>query len=124
VTDLGNRVVGARIRLNNGEEHWAILLNISLSDPRATKQFLSVTVEKDGDFFALARYFDLDFGSSGPKQLAEFLGLRLNDIFPISYDIATLALGDPRVLSGSISTEPDERLPDDERSKLAVWSGK
>lgn len=102
VRDLSNRVVGTRVRLANGKDVWAILSNVCLDDPNEAQEFLGVSIERDGEWFYVARYFDSDYEDRGPEQLAAFLGLPVNDVFPITYDISDLAVGDPQVVRGVV----------------------
>ncbi len=120
VTDLGGRLVGTRVRLRNGTEHWAVLGNVILNSPRQTEQFLTVGIEKDGQRFELARYFDSDYDSRGPEQLAQFLGLPIDEVFPISYDLSAIAVGHPQVLVGRIPQAPREKLTSEELLSLSM----
>lgn len=120
VDDLGNRLVGAQITLNNGSVRWATLGNISLAAPRATQHFLCVSIEGSGTWFHLARYFDVDFEHRGPAALAQFLGFPVSDVFPMRYDISALVLGGSSVAKGEIQEEPQERLSLDQIIELAL----
>jgi hypothetical protein len=124
VDSLQNRVVGAMVQLANGNKVWASLSNISLKEPRLTKQFLTISIEKEGVWFHLSRYFDVDYHRRGPKQLAEFLGLPLNSVFPIEYDLSNIVFADISLIKGSILLEPDEKLSEDEIIELSVAMGR
>ena len=117
---LGGRLVGAPVKLHNGEQHWAICSNISLRSLIATTHFLCLWIEKNGQWFALARYHDVDFQKRSPRKLAEFLGLPIDDVFPIEYDISKFAVGDEAVLKGSIAEVLEEQLSEDELIQLAL----
>lgn len=120
VKSLGGKIVGTQVRLANGSEVWAMLGNIDTSNMRLTEHFLTVSVERDGEWFHLARYHDHDFRSRGPSQLARFLRLRREDVFPISFDIRAYVEGKPRGLAGTIPLEPRKKLSRDEVIALAV----
>ena len=120
VTDLAQRLVGVKIILSNGTERWAILGNVSLRNRRATEHFLCVSVEKHGHWFHLARYHDVDFAERGPAALAQFLGLPVGEIFPLSYDIGHVAVGDPAVLRANVTEIPPVQLTDDEIIQLSL----
>ena len=120
VCDLTNRVVGTRVVFNNGGRAWAILSNISLCDPCRTKHFLCIRIENGLRWYDLARYHDVDIAVRGPNALAKFLGLTLEDIFPVKYDISTVARGDPKVVSGIIKLDPDEKLSEDDLFNMAL----
>jgi len=120
VKHLAGRFVGTRVRLHNGSYQWAMLSNISLGNLRLTKHFLCVGIEKDGRWFELARYHDVDFERRSPTELAKFLGLLVSEVFPIEYDISQFAIGLPAILRGTIPETPEERLSKDELLKLAL----
>lgn len=120
VVSLLNRIVGTQVQLGNGARKWAALSRISLGNPRRTREFLVAWVENNGEWFGLARYFDVDYNRRGPSQLSSFLGMCVEDVFPIEYDISSVAIGDPSVLVGTIRAEPEERLSEDERITLSL----
>lgn len=94
VSDLSNRLVGTQAQLSSGEFVSCILGNIDLNNRQKTEQFLCLTVLKDdGNQFFLARYFDSDYDQQGPEALASFLGMSVDEIFPITYDISASAAG-------------------------------
>src|SRR5947209_7640784 len=61
VSTRSNRIVGTRVRLRNGKTCWAILGNIDLSNGRSTEHFLTLSIERNGQWFDLARYHDVDY---------------------------------------------------------------
>jgi hypothetical protein len=119
VADLDNRIVGTQVRLANGETCWALLQCVDLQNPRATRQFLSLVLKHHGDWFALDRYYDKN-EARGPDALARFVGLPIDDVFPIAYDLRGIAIGHPDALVGTIEKEPRERLSFDERLALMM----
>jgi hypothetical protein len=123
VSSLNGRLVGTRVRLQNGAEKWALLCNVALNSRRATTQFCTVKIEHRGEWFELARYFDSDYARRSPDRLAAFLGLRVTEVFPIAYDISNVARGDPAVVKGVIQAEPEERLSPEELVQLALEDG-
>ena len=110
VKTLTGRFVGAQVRLANGTEVWALIGNVDVSNPRLSEHFLTLSVFRDGRWFTMARYHDLDSNERGPQALAAFLSLRVNEVFPISYDISRFCLGESAALVGTIEKEPRERL--------------
>jgi hypothetical protein len=120
VANLTGKVVGVQAVLANGGRVWALLGNVDSSNPRFTQHFLTVSVERDGRWFHLARYHDYDRDQRGPEELARFLGLALSDVFPLSYDIRQCSKGDPSALMGTITAEPAEKLSRAEIIGLAV----
>jgi hypothetical protein len=68
----------------------------------------------------MARYHDYDSRQRGPAALARFLGLRVNAVFPITYDIRKFSRGNDAALAGTIQKEPVERLTRAQVIGLAV----
>ena len=118
VESLDNRLVGTQIRLANGSQVWALIGNFDVSNPRSTQHFLTLSIEHDGKRFHLARYHDVDFAARSPEALARFLGLRVDDVFPISVDVRRYVRGDPKALTPIVLKEPQERLTREELWKL------
>jgi hypothetical protein len=54
----------------------------------------------------------------GPAQLAAILGLPVEDIFPVHYDLSKVAVGHPAVVRGRIDAEPTLRLTEAQRMAL------
>jgi hypothetical protein len=108
--NLNGRVVGVQVQLANGTPVWAVIGNVDTANSRSTEHFLTLSVERDGQWFTLSRYHDFDYSKNGPEALARFLDLALNDVFPISYDIRRFVKGDPAALSAKIPKEPREKL--------------
>lgn len=119
-SNLEAKLVGTEVRLANGTSCWAMLSHIDAQNPRLTRHFLSAAFHKDGKWFLLSRYHDIDYEQRGPAALAEFLNLPVDAIFPITYDIRSVATGDPAALAGAITLEPEEKLTRDQIIALAV----
>ncbi len=121
VQSLSGMLVGTQVCLANGTRRWALLGNIHVDDPRLNELFLAASIDQGGKWFHLARYFDTGYSTTrGPVGLSQFLGLQIDEIFPISFDLRPYSKGDPTVLVGSILKEPRERLPRNEITALAV----
>jgi hypothetical protein len=120
VPTLCGKVIGTTVKLANGRTAWTTLCSIDENDPRSTEQFLALSLERDGKWFHLARYHDFDYDTRGPEALANFLGLVVDDAFPISYDLSRFVEGNPTALVGKIPKDPRERLSQDELITLAV----
>ncbi len=113
-------VVGTQVRFANGTLAWALVGNVDTENARLTEHFLTLSIEHDGQWFALARYHDFEYVDRGPEALARFLGLPLHDVFPISYDIRQHAQGASAALAGNVPLRPRERLSRAEIIALAV----
>lgn len=120
VTTLSNRIVGTMVTLHNGATSWASLSNVTLTSLHSTEQFLTVSLEYRKKWFTLARYFDVDYDRRGPAQLADFLRMTIADVFPIAYDISTVAFGLREVTAGLIRPEPPARLSQEEIIRLSL----
>jgi hypothetical protein len=120
VADLDLKLVGTRVQLANGTYVWALIGNIDSADARQTGHFLTLSVERDGSWFHLARYHDIHYHRSGPAALAKFLDLRIEEVFPIAYDLRPYSKGDVAALTGQIGLEPRERLSRAELISMAV----
>jgi len=120
VVNLDSCVIGVPVTLNNGRKLWAMLCNIDLENDLATRQFLQLSLSLNDRWFHVARYFDIDFENRSPSRLADALGLPLNQIFPIVYDLTHLVSGSSEVLHSKVLAEPDVRLSREERMKLAL----
>ena len=117
---LAGCLVATQIRLANGMKKWAVLFNITVTNPRKSKHFLTVWIENHGKWFELARYFDVDYERRGPQQLALFLDMLVDDVFPISYDVSPFAQGDVDAVTGQIEKNPKEQLTEDEIIALTL----
>ena len=120
VSTLAGKIVGTRVRLANGEYRWGIVSNLDARNPEMNEHFLALSMERNGRWFHLARYFDSDYGVRGPKSLARFLGFPVDDVFPISYDVRKCVKGHPATLAGSILRKPRVRLTRAEIIGMAV----
>jgi hypothetical protein len=77
VESLDNRVVGAQVHLANGSQVWASFGNFDVTNPRATQHFLEISIERNGEWFDLARYHDVDFSKRSWRRLLAFLAYTL-----------------------------------------------
>jgi hypothetical protein len=124
ISDLGGVLFGATVRLANGSGIRAVLGNIDATSRDRTALFLTLEIHRGGQRFHLARYFDFDRDARGPKALAKFLGLPVEEVFPIAYDVTPYAVGEKSALSGFIRAEPAIRLSEEEIIRAAVAIGR
>lgn len=121
VDDLGNRVVGTKLLFSNGDNVDGVLSNVDLNDHVRTEHFVALTLyRKDGAMFHLARYHDIGADTHGPIACAAFFGLDVEEIFPIAYDIDSIAIGVPGSIRRKIPMSPKRRLDDDELLRMAI----
>lgn len=110
IANLAGKVIGTQVVLANGRRVWVLIGNVDPTNARLTEHFITLSVERDGRWFTLSRYHDFDYAENGPEALSRFLGLPIDDVFPIAYDIQEYAKGDAAALAGQIRKEPRERL--------------
>jgi hypothetical protein len=110
VESLDNRLIGTQVRLANGSQVWALIGNFDVTNPRAIQHFLTLSIERSGKWFRLARYHDIGFPARGPEELARSLHLGVDDVFPISVDVRRYVRGDPAALTPIVLKEPREKL--------------
>ena len=122
VHSFRNCLVGLDGVLASGVKLFAILTNVDLENVAATSQFLSAQFSLDGERIKLARYFDDDWESKGPRALAARLGLKVEDVFPISFDLSPYTEVEVRASKLSIEARPVLRLSEDERLDLLMGS--
>jgi hypothetical protein len=120
-TSLRGKIVGAEVRLSNGRLIWALLGNLDTRSPRLTKHFRTISLERNGQWFHMARYHDFDYDERGPEAVARFLELPLQEVFPIAVDLrGVVRADDTATLVFNIELDPDEKLSRGEVISLAV----
>ncbi len=102
--------MGSRVRLANASYVWALIGNLDVQNAQMNEHFVTLSIEQNGKWFHLARYHDIDYHDHGPDALAKFLGLPVDDIFPIHDDVREHAKGDPKALAASVLKDPRMRL--------------
>lgn len=120
VATLSGKLAGTRVLLANGERLWALIGNLDVNNAHMNEHFVTLSIERDGRWFHLARYHDPDYDERGPEGLAKFLGLTVDDVFPVLYDVRDYVKGNPPVLAGSVPKEPKVRLTRSQLIAMAV----
>lgn len=118
--NLDGKIVGCEVIFSNGSSHTAMLGNVDTENPKSTEQFLGISIWKNGKWFHLSRYFDPDYKQNGPAALSKFVGVNVQEIFPISYDIRKYSRGKKGSLVGKILKEPRKRLSSEDRIELSL----
>jgi hypothetical protein len=118
VKNLDGKIVGIQVRLANGFLNWSTVENIDITNPQLNEHFLTLSKFHHDQWFHLARYHDYD--ERDPIALSNFIGLNIEEIFPIHYDIRDLVIGSPAFLDGLIMKEPFKMLSRQEIIELAV----
>jgi hypothetical protein len=104
VNDLRNRLAGTEVRLANGSRLLAGIGNIFLNDAQKTKRLLGVRFYIGGEWVPLSR--EMNVAMYGPEALARRLGLTVNEMFPVTYDVSASCIGDRNATRGSIEAVP------------------
>ena len=102
VDDLGNRIVGTKVRLANGLQMWADITNLDLSSLSETKRYNALSLWQGDEWIPFVPYHDFGAKGKAAAKLAKALNLPVESIFPISYDISDCCVGDPAVVCGTI----------------------
>lgn len=117
---LTGRAVGVEVTLANQTRIWAILTNVSLDTPEYNPHLTSARLDVSGEWFDLGRYFDADYEDRTPRHFSELMGLSVNEAFPISYDLSSVAIGTQESLVGEIPAVVERQLPLSELMKFVV----
>lgn len=118
VETLDSRLIGIQVRLANGLPVWALIGNFDVTHPRAVQHFLTLSIDRGGKWFHLARYHDVGFPDEGPEALAHFLGLHVDEVFPITVDVRRYVRGNSEALTPIVLKEPQEKLTREELHAL------
>lgn len=117
---LVNRLVASRVTLGNGQRRWALFGSVTADQPRLNQHLMSIGILGNDAWFHLARYYEFDRETRSPQALAEFLGLKIVDVFPISYDLRESVRGTAEALVGTMLAEPVERLTREQIFELGL----
>lgn len=124
VSSLNNHGCLANAVLACGKKMTAMLWSIDLTSQRRTEQFIAIAFWLNDRWWHLSqRPFLSESGnleSHLPNDLASKLGLDLNEVFPIAYDISQIAIGPSEITQGKILIEPREKLTKSQRMALAL----
>jgi hypothetical protein len=102
VTQAEGALFCTQVRLASGETRWAMLGNLDPHDADQTARYLTISFLKGEERFHLARPIDFHYETHGPKALCDFLQMKLEDVFPIRYDLHSVCQGDPAAVTGEI----------------------
>jgi hypothetical protein len=98
-----------------------MLGNVDVNDARRTRLLLALSLFlPSGDWFHLARHFDHNYVEFGPSALAAALGLPLDQVFPIHYDLSNVLIGEAASIVAIVPAVPSEWITRGEAIRLAV----
>ncbi len=103
VTQAGGVLFCTKVGLASGVTLWAIIGNLDPQDADQTARFLTISFLKEEERFHLARPIDFHYETHGPRALCDFLEMKLEDVFPIRYDVHSVCRGDPAAVTGEIT---------------------
>ena len=118
VNSTTGRLFGTQVRLANDANVWSLIGNIDAENPKVTEHFLTLSIECCGKWFHLARYHDFDRMHRGPDALSLFLGLHVDDIFPIAFDVRSMR---GVTLSPSPASSVKSRARDFHVPNFSLW---
>ena len=121
--DLSGLIIAAKVEFADSSQQLALHQGVSLAGPTVNDHFLSLTFERDGVWFPLARYHDVAIENFGPNQLAEFVGKPVKDVFPIKYDLRAVQYSDPQKLTRVVRDVPISRLSKEQIISLSLLRG-
>lgn len=115
VENFDGRLLSCPIILSNGQVCHGLLGNINTTNTEFNPHLITLSFVIPDGRFNLARYHDYDYHQNGPESLAEFLGLPISEIFPISYAF------DPSILIGATGiTEYLDQVPEKKLSRAEI----
>ena len=129
VTTLSNCGCKANATLACGRKVDAMVWSVDLKSIRQTQQFIAISFWFKTKRWNLSRYYELERPfvdekgfreTHAPADLALKLGLEINEVFPISYDLSRYAVGIPETVRGQILVEPIEKLDLKQRIALSL----
>jgi hypothetical protein len=119
-SDLSGLVIGTHVTFADGSSHWGLIQNISFAGPAVNDHFVTLSVHRNGEWFPLARYHDIQIEEYGPNRMAAFMGKPVEDVFPIVYDLREVLNSASTSLVGAIRSSPLLRLTEAELISLAL----
>jgi hypothetical protein len=120
VDGFDGRLFGTRVTLADGSRLPSAISNLGFGPKKYRHHFRSLTLFARGRRFHLANYFQLWYDTEGPDALAAFLKKERDDVFPIEYDLSTLAVGPADIVRGVFRAEVSDPIPQAQLMKLLV----
>jgi hypothetical protein len=117
------RLFGTIVTLADGSLYPAAISDLSFGPRKYWHHFRSLTLYARGKRFHLAKYFQLWYDSEGPNALAAFLNKKTEEVFPIGYDLSSVADGPAEIVKGTFVAEISDPLPQDKLMKILVGGG-
>jgi hypothetical protein len=110
------------VRLARGDHVQAIISGLEPDNLARSEVFKTLSVWLSGEscWFRMARYFDPWNRTQGPKKLAKALGLSLEIVFPIKFDLTGIFKRKHLGLIGTFLSEPKNKLSKDEIIELSM----
>ncbi|MCK6473127.1 MAG: hypothetical protein L6R28_15390 [Planctomycetes bacterium] len=118
VDSIDNCVAGIQVTLSDGSRLWALIGNVDPQSQKSTDEFVTLSFFLGRTKFHLSRYFDADVARFGPDQLANALSKKLDEIFPIRWDMSHVFSPKCKCVSGEVFAKPKKKLTRSARMRL------
>jgi hypothetical protein len=103
VDSLDQRIVGTRVTLGNGTMLWAVLSGGDLSLPTFVEEDSGLILYVDDERVSLGSAWERELPGYGAGDLCRKLGLTMEEVFPITFDVSHLVTGDRPALRGQFT---------------------
>jgi hypothetical protein len=106
---FSGRLVSCQVTFANDSRHWALIEGIDIDTPEFSRHNREIRLFVEGcGWFHLAQYFDNEEIKKyrGESVLSEMMGLSVDEIFPIEFDVRELSSVDSSCLSGTFEVNP------------------
>ena len=120
VDRFDGRLFGTTVVLADGSRLPAAISDLAFGPKKYRHHFRSLTLFAKGRRFHLAKYFQLWYDAEGPDALAAFLKKKREEVFPICYDLSSLAVGPADVVRGTFEAEIPDPIPQDQLMRILV----
>ncbi|WP_156117495.1 hypothetical protein [Collimonas arenae] len=106
---FSQRLAGCQVTLADGSSMWALIEGINVETPEFSKHNKELIIAIDNyGWFRLAQYFDSRELKEirGPEILCDLLGKKIDEVFPVEFDLRDRAKVDSSCLRGKFEVDP------------------
>lgn len=119
VDSLDSKVILTEVALANGNMFPAMINNVFANDRKKTQIFIDISLFYMGIWFDIPRVIDSDYSNEAVVKIADALGIEVDDMFPIHYDLRQYVIGEGEGLFGNF-TPVDQNFSDEDLARLLV----